>query len=294
MYYTLEEWVNEWLRVYKKIMIKPSTYESYLNDIKRIKCGVLLRKLSNRDIQNIINELVLCGLQSSTIKHTLCMIRQSLVKARKLGHIDNLTCLEDIELPKPKPKKVVGFTHRESEIVLKNYNKAYYGNLFVFLLYTGCRVGECIALTWVDIDFFNKKIYIRNTDYKGNLQTVKTSSGDRTLPMYECVEKILRDLHKKKTSSKGRVFLNTLGGPVNYRSLLKSWHRFLDLYNLPPVGMHVLRHTFAHMALRAGVPVKVVSAWLGHADTTVTLNIYEYVTDDDMAQASKELLQLFG
>ena len=95
MYYTLEEWVNEWLRVYKKIMIKPSTYESYLNDIKRIKCGVLLKKLTNKDIQSIVNGLVLEGLQSSTIKHTLCMIRQSLVKARKLGHIDNLTCLSN-------------------------------------------------------------------------------------------------------------------------------------------------------------------------------------------------------
>ncbi len=294
MCYNLKEWVREWLMVYKKIMVKPSTFDSYLYDAKRIECTVLLNELTSMDIQSVVNELVIMGCQSSTIKHTLCLIRQSLVKARKLGYINNLCCLEDIELPKATPKRVDSFTLTESNTILKNYKKSYYGEFFVFLLCTGCRVGEGIALTWNDIDFFNKRIYIRNTDYKGALQTVKTSAGDRALPMYDIIEKMLVRLYKKRSSDCSRVFLNTFGRPINYRSLLKCWHRFLDLLNIAPVGMHVLRHTFAHMALRTNIPVKVVSAWLGHADTTITLNIYDNVTTDDMLNASSELARLFG
>lgn len=79
----------------------------------------------------------------------------------------------------------------------------------------------------------------------------------------------------------------SLGRPVVYRTVLDSWHWFCNAIGLyEPIGFHVLRHTFAHTALRGGIPVKVVSAWLGHADVSITLNIYDSVDDVDFRNAA--------
>ncbi|MGH2732604.1 MAG: tyrosine-type recombinase/integrase [Actinomycetota bacterium] len=47
---------------------------------------------------------------------------------------------------------------------------------------------------------------------------------------------------------------------------------------LPRIRLHDLRHTYATLSLKAGVPSKIVSARLGHASTGITEDIYQHVT----------------
>lgn len=294
MNYTLNEWVVEWIKTYKAIMLKPSTYDTYLQHAKSVSCSKPLRALESSDIQLIINEMVVKGRSIATIKHVLTLIRQSLYKARRLGYIADLRCLDDLELPRGAgAHPVLAMSLLDINRLQANCNDTLYGDLYLFLLYTGMRVGEAIALQWPDIDFFSKKIYIRHTDYKGKLQTVKTSSGLRCLPMGDNIEKILLKQLKRKSAACSRVFTNSYGSQINYRSLLKSWHRYLDKIHVPPAGLHVLRHSFAHYAIRNGIAVKVVSAWLGHADVTITIGVYDNVTVDDLEQAAELSQDMF-
>lgn len=101
----LNEWVYEWLETYKKVMVKPSTYDSYLQYATHVTCDKSLKKLSSSDIQKLINNMVVEGLKLSTIKHMLTLVRQSLKKARSLGFIKSLVCLEDLDLPKNNRRK---------------------------------------------------------------------------------------------------------------------------------------------------------------------------------------------
>lgn len=269
----LNDWVYEWLETYKKVMVKPSTYDSYLQYATHITCNKSLKKLSNSDIQKLINNMVVDGLKLSTIKHMLTLVRQSLKKARSLGLVKNLSMLEDLELPKKQPK---------------------YGDFYKALIYTGCRVGELIALRWSDVDFFNGVLHIEHTDYLGDLQSVKTAHGCRQIPLYgELLSILSHRRYNAKTSD--RVFTNTLGRPIVYRTLLDNWHWFCSSIGIyEPLGFHVLRHTFAHTALRSGIPIKVVSAWLGHSDVKITLNIYDSVDHTDFIKATKQLEQSFA
>uniref|UniRef100_UPI00403F6B27 tyrosine-type recombinase/integrase n=1 Tax=Deinococcus sp. VB142 TaxID=3112952 RepID=UPI00403F6B27 len=50
---------------------------------------------------------------------------------------------------------------------------------------------------------------------------------------------------------------------------------------LPNISPHDLRHTYATLALRSGIPIEVVSRNLGHATTSITLDIYRYVLDGE-------------
>ena len=57
--------------------------------------------------------------------------------------------------------------------------------------------------------------------------------------------------------------------------------------------MHGLRHTWATLALRAGVHPKVVQERLGHSSITVTLGIYSHVTDGLDLGAAEQVAALF-
>lgn len=288
---TLEEWVFQWLPTYKKILVKPSTYDSYLQYATHIKCNTDLRELSSWDIQSLINEMILTGKQTSTIKHMLTLVRQCLKKARALGLIQNLSMLENLEIPKNTPKIVRPLRPEQIALIRNNAHRSFYGDFYKVLLYTGMRVGELIGLRWSDVDFFNQELHIRNTDYQGKLIGVKTFHGMRTIPLYSEIEQIFRKRYRKyQKGSLDRCFTNTLGRPIVYRTLLDSWHWFCGSIGLyEPIGFHVLRHTFAHTALRSGIPVKVVSAWLGHADVSITLNIYDSVDESDFRNAAEVL-----
>lgn len=69
--------------------------------------------------------------------------------------------------------------------------------ILMFLLFTGTRIGECLALSWNDIDFENRSIHIRHklTNANGNLflDTPKTKSSVLTIGMNETVYKLLKE-----------------------------------------------------------------------------------------------------
>jgi len=56
--------------------------------------------------------------------------------------------------------------------------------------------------------------------------------------------------------------------------------------SLPPARLHDLRHVHATILLRAGVPVHVVAARLGHADPSITLRVYAHVISEQLAEAA--------
>ena len=287
---TLEKWVSEWLTKYKRVMVKPSTYNSYRDCLVYVTSQCELAELTNMDVQEMISDMAAEGLSLSTIKHMLTLVRQSLRKAKKLGMVQNLAMLEELELPRAGKVRVMPLSSAEVKRLLDCRYMSYYGDFFTVLLLTGMRCGELIALRWQDVNMFTGEIRIRFTDYRGKLQRVKTYSGERTIPLYGELFKIFRSLYRSRIGE--RVFINTLGRPVCYRTLLDAWKRFCLNANITSCGIHKLRHTFAHRALRSGVPVKVVSAWLGHADIQITLQIYDAVDGDDFRNAA-ELLDGF-
>jgi integrase len=50
--------------------------------------------------------------------------------------------------------------------------------------------------------------------------------------------------------------------------------------------LHDLRHIHATTLLLAGVAVHVVAAWLGHADTAITLRVYAHVINEQLVEAA--------
>lgn len=63
--------------------------------------------------------------------------------------------------------------------------------------------------------------------------------------------------------------------------------------DLPEMGLHGARHSWATNALSAGVPLKVVSEQFGHSSIAITADTYQHVSDEMGAGAAQKVADLY-
>lgn len=203
---------------------------------------------------------------------------------------------ENITLHKLRPPKKVEAYSLEDSLKILNYCKTGkpFEQIFYFLLCTGMRFGEAIALTWDDVDFEHGAIRICKTGVSihGNMtiqERTKTEAGSRTIYVSENVLMFLSSVYDSQPRSlnyRNLVFPNSnwnIMHPTNARAHFVAICKKLGVNYM---GIHALRHTYATRAFEKGVNVKVVSAMLGHKNIVTTLNIYQDVMPDMQRNAA--------
>ena len=84
------------------------------------------------------------------------------------------------------------------------------------------------------------------------------------------------------------------GAVVHPDTLLARWKRLVKVAGVTPIGLHAARHSYATLALGAGVRLDVVSRQLGHASIAITGDVYSHDSDEAAAEATRligEMLQ---
>lgn len=262
----LREWCVRYVELFKANRLKSSTMESYFFACKLIP-GELPIDVSELQLQELVNKLHDERKSNSTINHTLTIIRQALRKAYQLRMINVLPVFETLELPRSSARRVEAFTQAETERLINELlQPGRYNDVFLFLLVTGVRVGEALALRRSDVSFKERSITIERTNYRGTIQEPKTSAGFRTIPITAEARYVLR--RRFWRTSEDLLF------NFSYSTLRGAFKRVCERAEVAPRGIHALRHTYATTALRSGVSVKTLSALLGHSSTSITLDIY--------------------
>ena len=90
----------------------------------------------------------------------------------------------------------------------------------------------------------------------------------------------------------GLVFCKEDGTPIHPHTFSQAFERLVSGSDLPRIRLHDLRHTHATIAIKAGVPVKVISERLGHETPAFTLKQYAHVIPGMQAEAAAEIAQL--
>jgi integrase len=171
--------------------------------------------------------------------------------------------------------------------------------LYVLALDTGCRQGELLGLEWQDVDFGAGCLHVRRAlrEVKGRLSVgpPKTAQGRRRIDLTRFALEAL-NVHRAAMLAEGHyrldapVFCAPEGGHLRKSNLLRrSFFPILERSGLPDIRFHDLRHTVATQLLTAGEGVKVVSERLGHANSSMTLNIYAHVVPGAQARAAARL-----
>ena len=173
---------------------------------------------------------------------------------------------------------------------------------FVLLATTGMRRGEVLGLRWEDVDFAGRALSI--------VQTLTTVRGDKHIGPPKTgksrrrvsIDAVTLDAlkaHRKRQrveriaaadvwSNEGDlVFTDELGEPVHPNRLSQSFDRIVREAELPRIRLHDLRHSYATLALKAGVHPKIVSERLGHSTIAITLDLYSHVAQGLDADAAE-------
>lgn len=158
-----------------------------------------------------------------------------------------------------------------------------------FLLNTGLRIGEALALTWKDIDFEDKSITINKAvacvDGNVILGEPKTKNGFRTIVMNNMTYEVLKEhqKHQKELISEMRsrynkkknlVFARNDGEYLHRATVAKQLESVVKGSTYEYISLHSLRHACATLLLNSGVDLKVVSNHLGHHDIGITADVY--------------------
>ncbi len=168
---------------------------------------------------------------------------------------------------------------------------------------TGMRRGEVMGLRWSDIDLDAKRVTIRQTrSMAGDRPTIgtpKTTAGTRVVALDDGTALALRRWRKSQAAERllmgegwqgghDLVVTEPDGSALHPQVLSRRFHAATKAAGLPVIRLHDVRHSYATAALGAGVPVKVLSRRLGHADIAVTLRVYAHVLpgDDEAAAAT--------
>jgi integrase len=146
---------------------------------------------------------------------------------------------------------------------------------------------------------------IVNVAYKITMSEPKTARGRRTISLDAPTVEVLRAHRSQQLNEKAAlgeryddhdlVFACPDGQPVHPDYFSQTFERTVKRLGLRRVRLHDLRHTYATLALRAGVDAKTVSARLGHSTVAFTLDVYtKAVPQLDREAADKIALLIFG
>ena len=172
------------------------------------------------------------------------------------------------------------------------------GLLVRWQAYTGCRIGESLALRIGDIDFEKRRARISRTwtddGQGGSMLGVPKNGKARSV----AVPRFLIDELKPLASGMADddwLFRAPRGGNIwlhNWRS--RIWSRAVRAAGMEDEGVtiHSLRHSYASFAIAQGADVKTLQTQLGHASATITLDTYAALWPerlDDVAAAIEKL-----
>ena len=144
--------------------------------------------------------------------------------------------------------------------------------LVVFLWRAGLRISEALGREVSDVELEGEKPTVRVRQGKGG--------KDRLVPVHPELVDVLRNALAYGSLTRGRLF--KVSRTTAWRWVKEAQAKAEEMGLLPPgrrIGTHTLRHSAARHWLASGIPINVVSRWLGHSNLRTTLIYLEILPD---------------
>lgn len=318
---TFGEWFEIWIQDYKEPSVKMGTIGVYRQNynayIKKVFGNRQLRDIRTDQIQRFYNGMAAKNYSHNTLEICRAVLNGAFSQAVK-NEILRKNPVSNTVLPRDNKKGSARVMTMAEQTLFLNYatGTKYYA-LYEIALFTGMRSGELRGLRWEDVDFQKREIHVACTlTYQNgayHLETPKTQTSDRIIPMMENVYELLKQQRKEQLKTRlsmgelweplegfeSLVFTNPYGQPINRDRFKKEIDKIVKRMNeagipFSHITPHTFRHTFATRSLEEGMPPKVLQVILGHSDLSMTTEIYAHVLPDTKAEEMKRLEQVYN
>lgn len=173
------------------------------------------------------------------------------------------------------------------------YRHFYEITLYKFLLATGCRINEALALSWSDIDLENAIVHVTKTlNYKQEINSPKSKSSYRDIDIDRQTVAMLKQYKRRQIQeawqlgrSETVVFSDFIHEYPNNRTLQTRLRTHFKRASVPNIGFHGFRHTHASLLLNSGIPYKELQHRLGHSQISMTMDIYSHLSKENAKKA---------
>ncbi|PAY45804.1 tyrosine-type recombinase/integrase [Ligilactobacillus salivarius] len=301
--------LDEWLALHKET-VKASTWR-YIerrvkNHVRPYFKDMYVDKITLRHCQDFTNKAFAAAPVGFT--QIISIVKNTLDYALRLGMIESNPMLYVI-----KPKKQTTISDKHDNYYNKDELKKFLAaakdtdlkkyTLFRLLAYSGLRVGECLALTWHDLDYKNNTIAINKTYAKTNngikIQIPKTKSSNRVISLDTETIQVLKEwqLNQRKQllkvginamNKQQLIFSNNKNSFIANETVRLAIHQIAKKAGIYPITTHGFRHTHATLLFASGMDIKQVQARLGHSNVQTTLNIYTHAIQDKQDKIGDE------
>ena len=301
--------LDEWLALHKET-VKPSTWQFIeLRANKHVRPyfkNMYVDKITLRQCQDFVNKTF--KVAPVAYVYSVSIVKNTLDYALRLGMIENNPMLYVI---KPKKQATISDNHgnyyNKDELkkfldVAKDTSLKKY-TLFRLLAFSGMRIGECLALTWHDLNYKNNTIAINKTLARTKngikIQTPKTKSSNRVISLDTETIQVLKmwQLEQRKQllklginsmNKQQLIFSNTKNKFIIIPTVRLAIKQIAKKAGIYPITTHGFRHTHATLLFASGMDIKQVQARLGHSNVQTTLNIYTHAMKDKQDKIGDE------
>lgn len=281
-----EDYFERWLAGQHHLRPKSKKFyrDLYAARLKDALGEKAIGAIRRTDVEALARALEAEGLAAWTRRHILRLLRAVLRAAAQDRYIE-ADPTQGLKLPRPSPREGRFLTWEQVEALAEACG---HYSLFVrTAALTGLRLGELCALRVADIDFLRSRLTVCRTvsEVGGRLQEgePKTRSSRRTVSLPRgLTEEIASSLARRgsRGDPEAYVFTSPEGAqirPSNFRA--RVFQPAARRAGLEGVRFHDLRHTHASMLLSQGLPINEVQARLGHAQASITLDVYGHLLE---------------
>ena len=306
-----EEVAQLWWESYQHT-VKPNTQDSVkrllANHVIPLFGSYRLDKLTTPTIQRIVNQLALRAnkREEGAFLHydKIHALNKRILQYAVTMQIIDINPAREVILPRKIKKgrnKVKHFNNLElkqflsylEEANLAIYRNIYEITLYKFLLATGCRINEALALHWSDIDLHNATVNITKTlNHLGEINSPKSEASYRTIdidPQTIEVLKVYQKRQRQEAWKLGRtetvVFSDFIHKYPNNKTLSTRLNTRFKHAGVPNIGFHGFRHTHASLLLNSGIPYKELQHRLGHSTLAMTMDTYSHLSKEKVKTA---------
>lgn len=308
---TIDMWDDYRRELVERGKLEYNTYSSNKSSVARLR-----EQFGDYYIRKITPAMVDAYIQSvdgakRTVQMRLDVLNMVFRFGIVKGHLDVNPC-DAVGLPKGLVSKKRTLPSDDVIAKVKAGRDIKFGLFAYFMLYSGLRRGELLALRWSDIDFDLEQIHVQRAMYwevnQPRLKEPKTDAGKRIvpllIPLVECLNPPKRD---------GYIFASDDGGMMTQTVFRRRWNMYCreagiakatvtshvgkngQLYrrvrytnDLEP---HQLRHAFATILFEADVSEQDAMDILGHSSIKVTKDIYTHIKNSRRCMTAKKLNQ---